>query len=78
MSANHELLAIGHADLIENVRQMTTDRTVTNRQFVGDFLVRESASHQTDNLALTLGQSLRPHPGQGFGFTRLREEGAET
>ena len=60
MSMDEELLSIGHADLVENVRHVMADRAVTNRQLVGHVFVGESLFHQTDNLPFPLGQGFRP------------------
>ena len=59
MRLEQELLPIGHADLVENVRHVMPDRTVTNRYLVGDLFVREPLFHQTDNLPFPLGQGFR-------------------
>ena len=39
---DQEPLPVGYADLVENARHMMSDRTVTNRQLVGDVFVREA------------------------------------
>ncbi len=62
MRVDQELLSIGHADLIENARHVMPDRTVANRQLVGDVFVGESLPHQSDDLAFPLGQGVGPCP----------------
>ena len=39
VGVDQEVLPIGYADLVENVRHVMPDRTVANRQFVGDIFV---------------------------------------
>lgn len=65
MCVGQQLLPIGRANLLENVRHVMTRRAVTNRQLVSDVLVRESLSYQSDNLPFPLGQ--------GVGSDLLRE-----
>ena len=39
VGVDQEVLPIGYADLVENVRHVMSDRTVANRQLVGDVFV---------------------------------------
>ena len=73
MRVDQELLSIGHADLVENARHVMPNRAVTNRQLIGYVLVRESLSHQADNLAFSLSQCLWPRQRLWVGFDRLHE-----
>ena len=73
MRVDQELLPIGHADLVENTRHVMPDRTVADRQLVGDVFVRKSLPHQADNFSFPLGQGVGPRRRLGFGFEWLLE-----
>jgi hypothetical protein len=77
MCVDQKPLSIGHADLVENVRHVMPDRTVADRQLVGDLFVRVAMPHQADNLALPLGQHVGPRRRLWIGFDRLLEGGTE-
>jgi len=69
MRVEQKLLTIGHADLVENARHVMPDRTVADRQLVGDVFVREALPHQADNLAFPLGQGVGQAGGCGLDVT---------
>ena len=57
---NHELLSIRYADLVKDVRHVMTNRTVTDRQCIGDVLIRQSLAHELDDLLFPFCQRLWP------------------
>ena len=55
MRVCNELLSVGHADLVENVRHVMTDCAIADRQLIGDVLIRKSLPDQLDDLSFPLG-----------------------
>lgn len=74
MRVDQELLPIADADLVENVRQMMPNRTITNGQLIGDFFVGETLTDQSDNFSFPLGQRVRPNRAlcSGVGSAAIR------
>ena len=68
LGVDEEFLSIRHADLVENVRQMMTDRTVGDREGVSNVLIRKTLAEQLDDLSFSGCEAIRP--GRVFLFDR--------
>jgi len=66
LGMNEEFLSIRHTDLVENVGQMMTDRTVGNREGVSNVLIGKTLAEQLDNLSFSGCEAIGP--GHVFPF----------
>ncbi len=66
LGVDEEFLSIRHTDLVENVGQMMTDRTVGDREGVSNVLIRKTLAEQLDNFPFSGCEAIRP--GRVFLF----------